>query len=426
MSSDQALERTSNGKYWAAFLFFLLLIAASLIFFQEKREISNKTSFSISDRGQQVDWFYLFKIPEIPLNDPDRTLVLSHLKLWIKFLKNADFTFMSLSDVLSRQSQGKNVPVKSVVFYFSPGFRQSFDAIKPLIKELDMPITWLTDQAGLENKDIRFINSHDIEVLKKTSHLWDFGFFNSEKKNFSLFSPRIELTGAPFHGTISEDENTALTTLNASSSFQAFAINPNWTGQDLLNYIYRHRQIDGPSYLSLLNMSNKPIPVSYPDAHAKQSDFFFDLSSRLDNRVHQVAWSATKNIHDYQLDLSVQEYFGEIWLTLRGNEGKGESVRLGFSDDFIIFDQEDSQFRHHRQTFPWKRTKAFSARVQIKANKLVFSVNEGPLSRVYDLSSTANIFEPVSLMVFERVRGVAWANGVQLKITPINNSSESL
>jgi hypothetical protein len=419
MDKGSALTGDYTQNYSRQWLLFILLIASIAAFYWTKSYVYRRHSVPPPPvESRKGNWFYVLRMPEMQVHADVRSSRKQFSK-WVNALQKEGFHFLMLSDVVRQLSQGIELPEKTAVLVFDPGYRRTADTYVSLLKKMLIPAVWLTDEKALELDDKRYISRHRAQTME-ASGLWDVG----------LYQPETPLTlRAHGHETVllghrsPWKENAGRYALNRGLSTNAFDrlnVNPKWTEQDLLHRLLVERPLHSSALLSLQQIQGKNWGIGL-DAESTH-DTHFTLRAPPDKRSGSLYWLGTLGANDVHLRIEVKSLVGEMRILLRSDLSTGNGLSVLFTRGKVAVDQETNFNTERLANVPCSDIAPlvpFKATLAVMGRQLALAVNNHPLVALKTLSEPTSNQGMIRLVVQDSLKGVGEARSVRMIFTPL-------
>ncbi len=362
-----------------------------------------------------VNWFQVIKLPEAPYTTKEVQFYQRRLSSWLDALKHEGYQVKRLSDVYETLRQGHRLAPKTIVLLFDPAYRHTYEAASSILSRTKTPAVW-TIPANFQQGDRRFLSNYSLYWMKRSKY-WDVGAYHD--KSLALLNSQTPMT---FGDSINPawDETTWGQSLNDSVSFQGLKrlyAKINWDSQEFVNRLLSEIPPQGTSELTVRQAGDRLLGIV--DSRPSSVNPPFALKAPEDKRAGYVAWTGTKGITDYLLQLDYVPTSGEFWLMLRSDKEKGESIRIGLTEDKVLVEIESNHERKPRASFDWtmNRARHTTMELRLEGTKMYLTLQGQDLGTISNLplASSKSIVE---LMTYEKIRGTATADAIRLIFTP--------
>ncbi len=387
--------------------------------------------------------YIMFVRPQIPLFEPrsptatsfeNNTYLLVHFspvyssrllapdtaESWLTALASKGYHPMLLSDVRHRLEQGQDLPDKTVVILFDPGYRITFEVMAPLLAKYKFPAVWITTRQAQRRSDTRYLSNHILKAMKKTG-MWDVGYFEDESTLV------MEPSGSkPF--TIGNGKETWLSgagrrALNRgvpTHSLNRLHINWNWTGQQIVDRLEAEKLLHGKGVLTLKRIQEHNWGIILPEASSQDSSFTFKAPS--DSRTANLSWLGTKWRYDAQFNIEVKMLTGELWLLMRSDEEAGENIGVCFLNGKLSLTvKTHNESRSLLEVFvpSLAQPANFSAKVVLKGADLAVTVNGIVVAHTKNVPKLSSEEGIVRLTAYDKIAGAAHAESIKLTMSEL-------
>ncbi|MBI3321380.1 MAG: hypothetical protein HYZ91_03830 [Candidatus Omnitrophica bacterium] len=378
--------------------------------------------------GEGVEWFLMIRIPEVPNDDGETEAAKAQVTSWLEGLQEAGFQPMLLSTVLSRLERGLAFPKKTVVILFYSGYRHTYETLAPILEQRQCPAVWLTDWRALQQADRRYLSHHTLNQLKRSGH-WDVAWyrFPPDPQTDRL---AFELAGSGAWGGTPRrlvlDLRMAQTALNQISDGHVLLTHlparPPWSAQELVDRLLAEVPIDSAAHLTARHVGPRIWGLA-ADAHASADRQPFALAVPMDARATTLSWACTSGHNDVVLDVNLLSRFGDLWVLLRSNPSLGQGIRVGFTTEAILVEQDVDGVRRRLAESPWPSgvQNRLMATIILHDTHLAISVNDQPMLAVESLSPPADRHGVVELLLSDKVRGAAGIESASMVLVPLRS-----
>ncbi|MBI3292452.1 MAG: hypothetical protein HYZ73_06550 [Elusimicrobia bacterium] len=375
-----------------------------------------------------MEWFLMIRIPEVPNDDGETEAAKAQVTSWLEGLQDAGFQPMLLSTVLSRLERGLALPKKTVVILFHSGYRHTYETLAPILEQRQCPAVWLTDWRALEQADRRYVSRHTLDQMKRSGH-WDVAWHRlppdpqTDQLACELAAPGV------WHGTprrVALDLRMTQTALNQVSDGRVrlahLSARPPWSAQELVDRLLAEVSIDGAAHLTARRVGPRIWGLAI-DAHASTDRYPFALVVPMDARSTALSWACTSGHNDLVLEMNLLSYVGDVWVLLRSNPSLGQGIRVGFTKEAILVEQDAGGMRTQLAEAPWPSVAQDRLRTTIilTGEHLTLSVNDQPVLALASLSPPVDRHGVVELLLSDNVRGAAGIESASFVLVPLYN-----
>lgn len=426
MTTVQASRRDNYAKQWLLLVVFVLAgMGAWHVIAQRPAFYSVKVPEAAS--GQGTDWFLLMKIPDVSSQPMEQQVAKERFVGWLRGLRREGFHPMLLSAVLSRLDRGALLPPKTVVLLFHPAYRSTYETFAPLLADVGWPAVLLTDRDALRRGDRRYLSNHAMRRVKR-SPLWDIGWYQGAPKAERVM---FELTSSSHAGkrhrlslNLAMDHE-ALNRVPATRGFSRLAIHPTWTTDELIDRLLAEAPVEGPAHLTVRTVGSRTVGVALDAGQSDQHPF--RLEAPADARAASVAWLCTRGKHDLLLHLKALSCFGQLWIRLRSDPASGQGVRIGFTPEGIVVQQDQQQVHTQLAAVPWPALPngPMAVTILLRGQRLHLAVNDQTLCAVDSIRPPVESYGLVELLVHDKVRGAAAMYVADVIFVPVDASRQT-
>jgi hypothetical protein len=419
MHDESALTEDYSQNYGRQWLLIFLLIASIATYYWYKTSVYRTHVIPPPPvESRKGNWFYVLRMPEMQVHADMRSSRQQFSK-WMNTLQKEGFHFLLLSDVVRQLSQGMELPEKTAVIVFDPGYWRTAETYVPLLRKMVIPAVWLTDGKALELNDKRFISRHLAKTLE-TSGLWDVGYYSS-KTPMTLKSHGVEMLLLGHRFLWKEGAGRyALNRGLSANAFDRLNVNPKWTEQDLLHRLMVERPLHGSALLSLQQIQGRAWGIGLDAGSPREQRF--TLRAPPGSRSGSIYWLGTLGANDVHLRMEVQSLVGEMHILVRSDPSTGNGLAVIFERGRVTVDQ-DKNFKTERlAAVPCREIMPrapFKATLAVMGRQLALAVNGHPLVALDTLSEPAANQGMIRLVVQDSLKGVGEARSVRMIFTPL-------
>jgi hypothetical protein len=416
------LRKESHGFAWAVTGLAFLAIAG--VWRNSVRHEAPPPSRPASaDPGAGVDWFFMLRMPPVTAQyESGIDTMKERYASWLDALRRAGYRPMLLSEVRDRLSRGEKLPPKTVVTVFDPGYRHTCDILAPIFKRHAWPAVWLSNGPAMDRAQREFITYHAARQMIG-SGWWDVGFSRSDgsfevrSRDHGAFSLGNATAGAwsPVDGTFAVNHGARMNALNV------LTVNTDWGPDDLLSRLNVELPAEGPTYLTKGEVLHRDWGVALPADGARKVDERFSVASPLGHRGARLYWLSTKAEPDFRLHVDAASIIGEFQLHLREDDAAGEELVLTYAASKLVV--QELPGKKAKPLFvgrhPAGQGKRFTADILLRGRHLEISYNGGPKWSTDALKNRGAPNALVQVSIMDRVSGIAQADSVALRFTPL-------
>lgn len=404
-------------RQWAASL--ALLASAALVYSLYRR--AGAPDVRRQYAGGSADWFLILRMPEVPFTAPQASAVRYRFGQWLDALSDSGFKPIFLSQARRSLLRRARLPEKAVVLLFEPGYRQTYEALSPMLERLRFPASWITDAGALERLDQRYLSLHAVRRMRD-SGLWEIGSFRSSSATFTLDafwgSEGGPATALAWRG---ETGRHALNRASGLGSLDRLNVNVAWTGRQFIERLRAEIPVQGASYLGTTRILGRWWGVAIATASV-QTPPLFDLQALPDGRSAYVGWHGTSGLDDFRLELRALSVVGELGLHLRYDHESDSGIKVRFSPGAVLVERSRGEGRGDLlANISWSTRPGGSldCSLELDGPRLRLFL---PAARPYAINLPPDPGNAgrgvVALMVYGNIRGTARAKSVGLLVTP--------
>ncbi len=365
-----------------------------------------------------ADWFLLVRVPEITAQRESGVDTMRvRLNQWLDALYKADFHPMSLSEVALILERGGKLPQRTVVLFFSPGYRRTCEIVSPIFERHKCPAVILTNEAALKASNRRYLSRHALREIR-LNRGWDYGFSDGVSA-FTLEGVKVlkEARWSAAAGAL------ALNRWRPGAPLNFLTAKADWLADEFVNRLLVEAPVPAEATLTKATIQAREWGIAL-DAQAGSSAF--DLKAQPQNKGLKLFWLGTTGMDNYRLRMTVASLYGELWLQLRYDEASGDNVRLIFSGhDLLIEDVHENRSRRlallsSRRSFS---SGPFTAEVVLVGGRVAVSVNGKEPVNISGLETLPAGKGVVQIHLVDKVRGTAEIRGLNLIFEPLPAAS---
>ena len=417
--------KSYKGHYALQWALLSLLLSAVLLFHKTSTPfVFQRILQSITTHPVHVDWFYIIKLPEITTQHESGVDTMKiRIKDWLQTLKTQGFHPMLLSDAIRDIQNGHGVPERTVVSFFSPGYRRTFEIVSPILAQEQWPAVWLTDETGMKHADRRLVTYHTTRQMKE-SYLWDIAFDQGGKR-FRLESPRGETihfgsaqgpSWSPSSGAFALNHGASLHNMNF------LTVNSSWLASELLSRLL----VETPPgsdfvYLTKGEIQGREWGMTLPSSQIDINPRF-DLKAPLNRRGSRLFFLGTKGIPNFRLHVDSPRLVGEFWVQLRIDDVEGYGINVIYTDKavFVVQQVQQSKTRLSFGSHAVSRNgKGFTEDISLTGEQLSVSLNNGTPLVVNNLRPPVPERGIVQIYLADKPHGTARADSVLITFSPL-------
>ena len=327
---------------------------------------------------------------------------------------------MLLSEVYGLASRGQGLPDKAVVLMFEPGYGHTYQVAAPILRWYKVPALWITNAAAVKRSNRRYVSNFRLWAMKR-SGLWDVGFYDNPatltlqsggftKLKFGSDRRPVWAAGPVTH---------ALNTVKQMSLMNRLKVDPQWTDRELVARLMNEMPVRGTVQLSAQSAGGRYWGYFRPGIAFNGASF--NLAAPIDKRAIGVAWTGTRGLTNFDVQLEASSVVGELWLLLRADPARRQAVRVGFLPGHVQAELEDGPQKTRlasADAATLEPGRPFSAAVSLHENVLRVTLNGNAVLEVRSIPSRGSEDAQIQLMAYNRIRGTAAAGGLRLILSP--------
>ncbi len=369
------------------------------------------------------NWFLIVRMPEAPPNRKTADAAVPLFDQWLTSLTRAGFQPMLLSEILNQQKRGLGLPDKAVVLVFDPAYRYTYEKFGPLLKEHHFPAVWLTSEERLKKSDLRYVSLHVAEQMKK-SGLWDVAVFREKEGPFGFLNFDSDSKGAKKielpYSWVKDSAYLAFNRMSSAMTFHRVNTRLNLTALQLVDQLNVEVPLKEMSALLAKTIDGKVRGLAV--SPESQTPPAFNLQASPDRRVAMLWWPSTEGQNNFMLEMKLSELVGELWLSLRANEQGRSGIRIGITQSLVSVDEEVNGNKKQLLVLAPSgvRHKPFQCKVVLVDSEMKLYVNNREVWK-YAALRVPNVKDGrFGLMLYDRIRGSAQANGLEILFNPLS------
>jgi hypothetical protein len=414
-------RKETHGLAWL--VTGLVLAAATAAYL--KRDSAKPTPvpspLSADAAGEEagVHWFLMLRMPEISAQHESSVDTMKvRIDEWLTALSENGFKPMLFSEATRRIADYQGLPPKTVVLFFNPGYRRTYEIVSPIIARHHFPAVLLSNEAAMKQADRRYLTYHDFRTMEASGQ-WDTGFADP--------SGAVRLSGAradairvwsPTAGAL------ALNRKNFSQALNFLTLNSDWTSRELIQRLEVEIPAAGPVTLNKALIHGQDWGIAHTESAADSSGF--DLRATTSKRGLKLFWLSTLGQPDFRLRTEVRSMIGELWLQLRYDEATTDALDVIISGQSVVA-VEERQRKFKRllnivQPSPF-RGRPFAVDLVLIGRHLIVSV-DGQKPQITDQVAAPTPGRGlVQFYQTDRVRGITKADGIRVTYTPLTDTA---
>jgi len=394
----------------------VLVIGAVVV----KRGISSagaEVPSEAAEGGRSADWFLLVRCPEMPMEAGGAEDGRRQMRAWIHALREAGFHTHAFADAIQKLERGEHLPENTVVLMFDPAYRSTVEQLLPTLETERAPALWVTRSPGRVRADRRFVTGHARRSLSEEA-LWDFAVENESGQVILEKASAGTSAGRTHHW----QADRGITGVNAGTNMvclQRLHASAQWSARQFVDRLLADVPLRERRPLSARRIQERIWGVVLP--HGQEETF--DLVAPAGQRFASAIWEGTRGVTDLGLDLSIDSWFGEFWLTLRSDPERGEKVRIGLAEERVRVLQEAGGRVIDDRELPWRVDPEAGARFRVMLLGPTLTIDTPMVGApmVVPVLISGNKDSRLELALYHRIHGVAMARGVQLQAVPLES-----
>ncbi len=417
LTGEEFFPHDTFHKSWT--VFWLLAIGSGIwlwLSFFRPTPITDGPRAAIS---AGYDWFLVLHMPEVPKDPAKAAASQAMYRGWLDALAKEGYQPMLLSDVEKRLQDGVGLPNRAIVLAFEPAYFHTYDVLAPIFVQYRFPALWVSDHTALLRGDRHFIHQRQAKMMIH-SGFWDMaytgdGFWRkASDANAMVINETRNAEWVPDTGNKALNWATSLPQLNRLN------VSSKWTPEELLMRLEMELPLEGTVRLGVRRMLHRLWGVVMT---SPQKNSVFTIQPGLGATSANIYWLGTRGVQDYSISVDIPSYFGEVSLGLRSDRKNSEGLAVGFTRHRVFIDQTIQGVRRRLAVAPrTSNTQSIKAKIVLVGSDLSVSLN-GAKSLSVSLTSVPPSSQGlVRLQVFDRVRGAARADFVNLSLTSLSQS----
>lgn len=376
------------------------------------RPLSRQTSPDLS-----VDWFLMLRMPEISTQQESGIETMKiRLDAWLGALEVEGFQPMRLSEVIRRLDRHEGLPERTLVVFFNPGYRRTYEIAGPIFQKHGFPVVWLTDRSALERSDRRYMTFHALGQLESIG--WDAGFAARDTACLSgddLSSPQATLSWSSTAGAL------ALNRDGVEKGLNFLTVSSNWTASELTSRLFAEVPITTKVVLTAGAVQARDWGVS-KNGRSRNPDMGFQLTAPAHMPGEKISWLGTLGIENAHLHARVGSLVGELWLQFRYDEASGNGLQIMLLDHDLVIEERRAGKYHRflvsKQALSFKR-RPFTLDVVLRGQTMVLTLDG---IRRYFIETIAPPDKGKGILQFylvDKMRGAATVDRVHFDFEPL-------
>lgn len=368
-------------------------------------------------KGGRAQWYLAVRMPPITTNYESGVDTMRHrYASWLDALRRAGFTPVRLSDAKKRLESGEGLPPRALVAIFEPGFRRTEGIVEEIFKRKGWPAVWMTDASAMRSGHREYVTHHKARQMAQ-SGWWDVGYskaggayeIRSRSGAFTLGGPG-QRAWADIEGTF------ALNRGAPSAGLNILNVNPDWTAEELVDRLRSELPIEGSTCLEKASIHHREWGVTGRAAEGAFDCPAFTLEAPLAKRGARLYWLGTSGAASFRLGVDAKDLVGELQLHLRSDETADREVVVVFNERKIVIDERRGLEKKRLGVLGKVRAGA-SAVITLQDERLTIQQSLGePWVSAKLETPPAGVLQ---VSVFEKIRGVAKAEGLRLSFEPL-------
>ncbi len=399
------------------FLFWLLAIAGGVLLWLNFFRPTPVTAPPQAAISAGYDWFLVLHMQEVPQNTEKAAALQKTFGSWLEALAREGYHPMLLSDVQERMAHGQGLPQRALVLVFEPAYFRTYQTLAPTLVQYRFPALWVSDHTAILRGDRHFIHRHQAKEMIHSGY-WDLGYTGDGFWGRTTDPNEMTINESKSASWLPDTGRTALNWGTDLPHLKRLDVSPKWTSDELITRLEMELPLQGTVRLGAKHLQDRlwGVVITSPEKNN-----VFSLQAPLSSTESNIYWFGTRNVADVQLDVSIPSFFGQLSLWLRSDHKTNQGIGIGFTHQDIFVDQKIQGITRRLSTVRWTPPSGgIKGRIRLAGNQLHMEI-EGtdPL----DIALAPMAPAPMGMIrlgLFDRVRGAASAEFVNLSLTPIS------
>jgi len=419
--------KESHAPSWTAVL-VLGLAGASCLWVNTRKTVLTYPPPPAISAGSQTDSFLMLRMPEITAQ---RESGIDTMKIrmdqWLSALTKEGFRPLLLSEVGRRLKEEGGLPERTVVIFFNPGYRRTYEIVAPIFARRQCPAVWLTHEGAMERSDRRYVTYHTARQMKASGG-WDVGYSDkpgifrveSLRNKSVIFGSKKNGAWSPVAGALALNRGAWQHGLNF------LTVNADWEANELISRLRVETPAIGKVCLAKARIHNREWGVSFPNLTPQDAQF--DLQVPWTKRGAKLFWLGTLGSPHFQLHAQAASFIGELWFQLRFDEARGNDLHLIMTHQHILIEQMtrhknrrllSASYREPASGEPWTMD------LLLDHQHLSVSLNGHAPWILDNVNPAISGQGMLQLYLTDKLRGIAKAKAVRLTFVPLRYHHEN-
>lgn len=390
-------------------------LAALAIFWQFRDHDGNAAISDLPIAAAGAHSFLMLRMPEISAqHEAGVDTMKSRVDQWLTAMTAAGYHPMRLSDALRGIEQYQGIPEKTVVIFFNPGYRRTYEIISPVFLRHRCPVVWLTNKNAMGLADRRYLTFHALRRMRSADG-WEAGFADT--------SGHVRIDGNLMGTWSSTSGSLAINRHGESRSLNFLTVNANWTDSEFVERLQAENPASSTVSLTKALVQSREWGVTHSTDAA---DSEFSLQTTPVRRGLRLFWLGTAGQENFQLRAEIKDLVGELRLQLRYDEASSSAINLVFSRKSLLVENQQGGKFQQLKFFPQEesfQSRAFSFRVLMIGRRLFLGIDDQPAKTVELPMEPLADSGIVQIYLSDKLRGTAKIGAMRMLYGPLSDSA---
>ena len=283
----------------------------------------------------------------------------------------------------------------------------------PVFRREGWPAVWLTDTAAMRAGSREYVTFHRAQVMA-LSGWWDVGYARKDGGYDIVSRDGRFVLGAG--GAWSEIDGTfAVNRGEPRARLQTLTVNANWSARELADRLRAEIPVERPACLGKAVIQRREWGVTSAQSASLDACPAFALEAPQGKRGARLYWLGTAGLGDFVLSLRASALVGELQLHLVTDEESAGELTVAFTSRAVVVARRRAGAASRLAVL--RRAGPLSARLTLEQGRLTVA-DDGAAAAWTSAPLDGVSRGLLELSVFEKVRGVARADGLQLHFEP--------
>jgi hypothetical protein len=409
----------SYARLWL--LLGVCVLASTVLYWQVTKIPSRLSTISPSPTTpaeSSADWFLTLRMPAITSQyESGIDTMRVRYEEWLEGMRQAGFEPMRLSEVYRRLKDGRDVPARTVVLVFEPGFRRTYEIVAPILARHEWPAVWITPTTEMSKGHREYLTYHKTAQMVQ-SGWWDVGYMDT-LSHFLLKSKDQEPIDFGNEDAPAWSKTAGGLALNRGPIFgtmNRLHVLSDWTTADLVNRLRVEVPIDQPVYLTLAPVQNMNWGISTPQNSSEEK--YFDLAVPLWRRGVMLGWFGVKSHANFSLEAEAADLIGNLAFRLRWNELEGSGLVVTVSRRIWSIQQQSPTGSVLLRRIYRRSSGGFRMSVQLTDSVMTLTPDgESPETVLLPMGARTNS-GVIQIYLYDALKGSAQAKALRMLYTP--------